>query len=362
VLQLRLPFAALLLAGAVLAQPSAPPRPIIRQFPFGSLPAAPIPPDPNEPVTGVAQPLTSQAERSNALALLDRARQPQRLHLRAMPPFELVAKFTATAGSGSLTETWMNGQKWRWSASVGKEEAVRIGGDGLHFGLPQGGAIPPTVHVLRNAIFWAADSVPAATSVRSTAIIWNGKPATCLLFSNGPEAEPVSGPRAWDEEEYCLDNASGQLQVHSYVPGTYVDYTYAAAQFHGRSLPSGITMFSGGNKVLDAQLTMNDAGSPDESLFAPTEQMRSYGPVGVAQGATRMTMYSPAGGVSGVTKPVIVHAGVDGQGNVVAEELSIASDPGLAQIALDLVKQRTFPPNGNTRQFYIEVRFVPEAQ
>jgi hypothetical protein len=45
---------------------------------------------------------------------------------------------------------------------------------------------------------------------------------------------------------------------------------------------------------------------------------------------------------------------------VVAEELSIASDPALVQTALDLVKAKGFPPIGNTREIYVEVRFVAQ--
>jgi hypothetical protein len=226
----------------------------------------------------------------------------------------------------------------------------------LHYGSPQGGAIPPAVHTLRNAIFWAAAGVPdASSSVRSSSVIWNGKPATCLLF--GPRGEEPEGARTWDEEEYCIDDASGQLQVHSFVPGTYVNYNYTA-QFHGRTPPSGITIYAGNQRVLSAQLTMNDAGSPDESLFTATEQMRSYGPVGTGTMPSRSMMFTTSPSVSDAAKPVIVHASVDGQGIVVAEELSIASDAALAQTALDLVKTKGFPPNGNTREIYVEVRFV----
>lgn len=326
-----------------------------------ALPSVAIPPDPNEPVTGVVETLTTQAERSNALALLNRAQQVHRLHMRAMPPFILNATFTATDGAGSLTETWMDGQKWRWSGNVGKATAVRLGGDGLHFGSPQGGAIPPAVHVLRNAIFWAAESVSGAGTIRSSSVIWNGKPATCLLLSENPGGEAPTGPRGWEEEEYCIDNASGLLQVHSFAPGTFVDYSYSGVQYHGRTLPSQITIFSGGEKVLDAQMTMTDAGSPDESLFVPSDQMRTYGPVGTGQMPSRMTMEYPSAAVAaGVAKPVVVHASVDGQGTVVATELSIASDPALVQTALDLVKTRPFPPTGNTRQIYLEIRFVAD--
>jgi hypothetical protein len=349
----RLPVlsAALLFASAALAQPRGP---------FRSIPVTAVPPDPNEPVTGVIQTLTSQADRGSAFALMNRARLSQQLHMRTMPSFELVATFTSTAGSGTMTETWMNGQKWRWSGTVGQDSAVRIGGDGLHYGAPQGGAIPPAVHVLRNAIFWAAGGVPdASASIRSSSVIWNGKPATCLLF--GARGSEPMGARTWDEEEYCIDDASGQLQVHSFVPGTYVNYSYGA-QFHGRTPATGIAVYSGSQKVLAAQLMMNDAGTPDESLFTASEQMRSYGPVGTGTMPSRTIMFAPSAIVSDASKPVVVHASVDGQGTVVAEELSIAADPALVQTALDLVKTKPFSPNGNIREIYVQVTFVAASQ
>jgi hypothetical protein len=337
-------------------------RGVLRQISPSSLAIAPIPPDPNEPITATAQPLTP-AERSNALALLGRAREPQRLLMRTTPPYQLSANFSSSAGSGNLTQVWMNGQKWRWSGSIGNETAVRIGIDGAHFGSPNGGAIPPAVHVLRNAIWWAAGAVPSAASqVRSAPVIWNGKPTTCLLFSNLPDAQPESGPRRWDEEEYCMDDASGVLDVYSLVPGTYINYGYSSVQFHGRSLPNQITIYSGNKKVIDAQLAIQDAGTPDDGLFTPTEQMKTWGPVGTGMISSRMTMIAPSTGVSAEIKPVIVHASIDGQGSVVAEELSIASDPGLVQTALDLIRNKPFPPNGETRQIYVEVRFVPTGQ
>ena len=326
-----------------------------------ALPMAAIPPDPNEPVTGVARPALD-ADRNSALALLIRAREPQRMLMRTTPPYIVSASFSSTAGAGSYTQTWMNGQKWRWSGNAGQDSVVRIGVEGTHYGSPNGGAIPPAVHVLRSAIYWAATAVPGAQdSVRSASIDFNGRPTTCMLFGN-PNSDQATGPRRWDEEEYCVDDASGQLQVHSLVPGTYEVYSYSTAQFHGRSLPSGIVIYSGGKKTIDAQVTFTDAGTPDESLFTPTDQMRSYGPIGLGQSPMRDVMFAPAASVSGQIKPVIVHASVDAQGNVVAEELSIASDPGLAQTALDLVKGRGFPPNGNARQIYVEVRFIPGVQ
>ncbi|HEX3742652.1 MAG TPA: hypothetical protein VHW09_01925 [Bryobacteraceae bacterium] len=321
------------------------------------MPTVEVPADPNEPVTGVVQTLTTPEDRGHAMQLLSRARLRLQLHAPRTPAFQISASFSSNRGSGAMTETWMNGQKWRWEGNVDKETAVRIPADGLHYALPMGGAIPPAIHLLRGAIFWAAHGLPDAQgSARSTTIDWNGRPATCLLF--GPRNTDPSGPRSWDEEEYCIDDATGVLQEHSEVPGTYVNYTYAAAPYHGRSVPSGIVVMMGNKKVLDAQVTIADAGAPDESLFVPTEQMRSYGPVGTSTSAGRTMFFEPSASVSDRAKPVIVRASINGEGTVVSEDLSIASDLSLAQTALDVVKAKSFPPNGNTRELFVEVRFV----
>jgi hypothetical protein len=152
------------------------------------------------------------------------------------------------------------------------------------------------------------------------------------------------------------------LQVHSISPGTFAEYSYKGPQFHSRSIPSGITIYSGGVKVMDAQITMTDAGSPNPALFTPTPEMRTYGPVGTGQMPSRMIRQEPTTEVSGIIKPVIVHASVDAQGNVEALELSSASDSALIQPAMDLIKKRPFPATGNIRQIYVEIRFVPAGQ
>jgi len=341
------------------------PRPRIQSLAsLASLPVAPIPPDPHEPVTGPVQAVTAEADRSAALALLNRARRVHQLHLQGTPPYQLVANFTAGGsgtytGPGTLTETWWSGLQWRWTGSIGNFTAVRISAEHLTLGEPAGGAIATPVHVLRNAIFWAAEIAPANAQMRTAAVVWNGKPATCLLFSFTPAAEPVTGPRSWEEDEYCIDNASGLLQVRSVAPGTYVEYTYGDAQFHGRSLPNRIGVYVGGSNVLDAQITMTDAGPIDTSVFTPTAHMLANGSLQSTQLPTTMTWMAPSSAVSGTIKPVIVHASVDGLGDVQDAEVSSASDPALAAAALDQVRSRHFPPVGTIRQMYIEVRFIP---
>ena len=120
-MSVRLSIAGLLTVCAALAQ-------------IRSVPSVAVPPDPNEPITGVVQTLTEQSDRSNGLALMTRARLKLQLHAQRTPSFVISATFTSSAGAGSMTETWMNGQKWRWSGAVGNDSAVRIAGDGLHTG------------------------------------------------------------------------------------------------------------------------------------------------------------------------------------------------------------------------------------
>jgi beta-lactamase regulating signal transducer with metallopeptidase domain len=341
--------------------PAAPPsgRSIQALIPLANLPVAPVPGDPHEPVTGPVQAVTAEADRTAALALWSRARRVHQLHLPGTPPYQLVANFTAGgSGTGTVTETWWSGQKWRWTGTIGNSTAVRVSADGLRYGEPAGGAIPTPVHMVRNAIFWAAETANANAQMRSAAVIWNGKPATCLLFSYLPATE-TAGPRSWDEDEYCIDNASGLLAVRSIAPGTYVEYSYGDSQFHGRSLPSRIAVYEAGANVLDARMTVTDAGPEDPSVYTPTPHMLANGPLQAGDLPYQTMMMAPSAAVSGTIKPVIVHASVDGLGNVQDIAVTCASDPALAQPALDQVRNRHFPPTGFIRQMYIDVRFVP---
>ena len=84
---LRLSSAALLTVCAALAQTQG----VLIRAPFRSLPSVVVPPDPNEPVTGVVQTLTAQPDRSSALALMTRARLKLQLHSPRTPSFVISA-------------------------------------------------------------------------------------------------------------------------------------------------------------------------------------------------------------------------------------------------------------------------------
>jgi hypothetical protein len=328
----------------------------------------PVPPDPQEPVAGGVQIASEPAARAAALSLLERARENGLNHRAGTPPYRLVAAFSASGsapdvGSGQLTETWISGQKWRWTATLGSYSVVRVPGAGTATGETVPGLVPSRVQMLRNAILWSIHQVPANFQVRTAAIQWNGRPATCVLVSG--MVAPVEQTRLWEEEEYCIDSVSGVLQVHSIAPGIYTVYGYSQnLQFHGRATPDHITIYAAGAPVVDAQVSLTDAGTVDPSELAATPAMAAAGPPPGMDIWGRFPINVPNASISGMAKPgmakpVMVHAAVNSQGEVVEVELLAASDPALAQPALDLVKGTRFQSNGDQRQDYINVRFIP---
>ncbi len=211
---------------------------------------APVPADPHEPVTGRIQLSATPADRAAALALLERARQNSKLHMPGTPPYRMVVPFNASGnltqvGSGELTETWLSGQKWRWTAQLGGASVVRISNGFRRVAGNDPGSVPSRVHMLRNAIFWAVRQSPSSAQLRTAEIQWNGKPATCVLVSQVNAGQLQT--RAWNEEEYCIDRFSGLLLSYSDAPGVYTVYGYAKAiQFHDQVMPDRITIYVAG--------------------------------------------------------------------------------------------------------------------
>jgi beta-lactamase regulating signal transducer with metallopeptidase domain len=355
--------AAKLVADTPVERPTpAPPeltiQPVVAETP-GSF--VPLPPDPHELVTGAVNIAATPADRAAALTLLGRAIENSLSHAPDTPPFRFDAPFTSSAGMGELTETWLSGNRWRYTMDLGSYSLVRIGSNRLRVDGNHVSEIPTRTYMLRNAIFWRYQLPQPAAQIRTAAVEWNGRPVTCLLSSNvaGPAAQIQS--RLWEERELCIDNASGLLQIHSIAPGTFTVYGYdRSVQFHGRAIPDRITIFVNGGQVADAQLNIADAGTVDQTLLTPTPEMIANGPVIQTASPARFPMDVPNPLPSKTIQPVIVHAEVDPEGKLLDEEVSAASDPALAQIALDVVKTASLPHAPFTqRQEYINVRFHP---
>ena len=334
---------------------------------FAAVPVAPIRPDPHELATAGVQPVTTPADRSTALSLLERARQNSDLLIQGTPPFELTVSFNASGsvaftGPGESADTWVSGRSWRWTANLGSYSQTRTGSMGAVYDEKPISQVPMRYQMLRGAVFGPIRMSTSGAAIRSVAVEANGRPATCLLLSRGGLPN-YSSARMWEETEYCIDNASGLLDIYSEAPGVYALYSYGQnLQFHGRLLPDHITVYCGGSEALSAQLTIKDS-SADASQLKPTQEMLANGPSTGMTYAMRFPMNVPWSGNASAVQPVIVHATVDPAGRVLEEEVAMASDPALAQVALDTVKTATFSQTGAPqRDIYINVRFVPTSQ
>jgi hypothetical protein len=317
---------------------------------------APVPVDVREPVTGAIQVPATPADRAAALSLLERARQNSDMHIAGTPPFRLDATFLASGnvsyvGSGALSETWISGQHWRWTANLGDYSQSRIGRGQIGFDEQPVSAVPMRVHMLREAIFWPVRFGPGLR-IRTAAAQWNGMRLTCLLL--GGYSDVAAQSRMWAEQEYCVDNGSGVLRIYSPAPGTYLAYEYSKnQQFHGRYVPDRISASVGGLRVLDAQITITDAANEN-----PNDAVLGVPGITLAAGQ-KLVINAPGSYASDAIQTVIVHAEVAPAGNVLEEEVSTSADARLSQNALDIVRQNAFPPAGTQREVYISVGFVP---
>jgi Gram-negative bacterial TonB protein C-terminal len=330
---------------------------------------APVPTDALELVNGATQVPRTPQERASALNLVERARQNS-VSTPGAPAYTLKVNFTASGnvlytGSGEMEETWLSPLNFRWSARLGDFELTRISARAAIFDDRPADFIPIRLHMLRDALFWPVNLGSTNNIlIRTAAAHWKGQEVTCILTS-GAQSDPTPTPgRRWYEREYCVDHKSGLMQILSDAPGIYVLYDYRnALQFHGRSLPSQISIVEGGKTVLEAHLgSIADADVNDTDLLTPNPlMMRNAGPI------LSRTMRFPevihvAPGAS-IIQPVIVHALIGSDGKVLDAELVENSGAALSQSALDLVKRSSYvrAKNGRLqREAFINVQFVSQ--
>jgi BlaR1 peptidase M56 len=350
---------------AALATPSVPvPAQAVRATESESQPA-PAYVDDFEPVNGSAAIESSPTTRASAVALLSTAREGALRHAQGMPPYRFDVTFVAggnalNVGSGEITETWMTGQKWRWTVSLGDISHTQLLSRGQVLEDKHVAVIPMRAHMLRNEVLWATRWFGPNARLRIAEISWQGKPATCVLGSAPGQADSaMPAGRSWDEEEYCIDDSTGELMVHSIVPGTYAQFGYDAhLQFHGLHIPDRIRIYVAGALAVDGSLRIADTTAADEASLTPTNEVSASGqPLGLGA-AFRMRADSQHGQGGNAPQRVIVHAEIDGDGNVIETEISAATDPGPIPAALEHVRLMNHGHTGTERQGYIEVRFT----
>ncbi|MGA7290692.1 MAG: hypothetical protein WBX02_21485, partial [Terriglobales bacterium] len=233
----------------------------------------PPPSDPHEMVTREPRTLTKPAERSAALDLLDRARQNYNLR-DISSPYALKASFE-TNGAAQMEGEWTmeelsdGGSHWRWSAQSGDSQLIRIGTDGRVYGTNPAEPVPMRVQLVRSALHWPIMRNAGASAIRAANVERDGRSMTCLLTSASIPPNPA--PRSWVEREYCVDSATGRLQMWSEAPGIYAVYDYTGATaFHGHTLPREITIFEDGRPAVQARVeSVEDEPDLDPNLFKP---------------------------------------------------------------------------------------------
>jgi hypothetical protein len=338
-------------------------RRVVKASGAGETASAPVPVDPHELSSTGVQLESTPAERLQSLKLLRAAADKGISHRPNMRPFHFQASFTASGnlsytGSGELSETWMSGQSWRVTESLGNYSFSRIGNSGHTADQTPVSMIPMRAQMLRNEILWATTVNDAGTrQIRTAAAQWNGKPVTCILLSGGSGTAQTQS-RLWEESEYCIDNDSGLLQIHSPVPGTYAVLGYTKnLQFHGTPMPDRIAIYVNGNEAVDSSLSVADPSAANQSLLAVTPEMLANRESSVVLSDARVITISLPGTSGSVAEPVMLHAQLGPMGALLEAEVSATANPALNQKALDAIKKMPFGMLGS--HAYVNVRFLP---
>lgn len=332
----------------------------------------PPPPDSHEMVTHEPRTLTKPADRSAALDLLDRARQNFNLH-DISTPYALKVSFE-TNGAAEMEGEWTmdeisDGEShWRWMTTAQSQDSVviRIGVNGRVYGTNPSQPVPLRVQLVRSALHWPIMRNAGASAIRAADVERDGKPMSCLLLSASIPPNPA--PRSWVEREYCIDRATGLLQMWSEAPGIYAVYDYSgAAPFHGHTLPRQISIFEDGRPAVQVRVeSFEDAPNLDPNLFKPAPELADAGESFTLASPSRFPMrVDPSDApTSPFFQPVIVHAILDAQdGSVLDAEALQNSDKDLSRAAIEMVRSTSFPPSGFQQEAFINVQFhMPAAK
>lgn len=349
-------------------QPATTPRPeaaaIAPRTAAYSAPAPPAFSDPWEPVNGGIQSASTPESRAGAMAVLSRARSNAIGHNSGESSFHFRANFTTTDShgapvSGELTEIWINGKKWLWTMSQGDFEHTRLAYNGQLLEDDHAVSLPMRAHALRNQILWATGMPGQKAAIRTAQTMWLGQSLTCVLVSRDPGGDaptPESQTRAWNEEEYCIDD-SDRIAVYSPAPGGYTQFGYdGGINFAGKHLADKLVSVVNGAQVLSASFQIADATQADADSLTPSAGMRST-PAPVTLGGLLFARRESSA-LQGDGR-VIIHASVDGGGNVTEAEIASSSSAAFSAAALNEIKQQQFGRNGTVRQGWIEI--VPSS-
>jgi hypothetical protein len=276
-------------------------------------------------------------------------------------------------GEWTMDEISDGGAHWRWmtmttttmTATAQDSVVIRIGANGRVYGTNPSAPVPLRVQLVRSALHWPIMRNAGASAIRAADVERDGQAISCLLLSASIPPNPA--PRSWVEREYCIDRATGLLQMWSEAPGIYAVYDYSgAAPFHGHTLPWQIVIFEDGRPAVQVRVeSFEDAPNLDPNLFKLAPEMADAGESFTLASPSRFPMrVDPSDApTSPFFQPVIVHAILDAQdGSVLDAEALQNSDKDLSRAAIEMVRSTSFPPSGFQQEAFINVQFhMPAA-
>ena len=250
--------------------------------------------------------------------------------------------------------------RWRWTAQMRDLQVIRIGVDGRVYGTNASEPVPLRVQMVRSALLSPIGRNAGSSAIRAADVERGGKAMSCLLLSGAIPPNPA--PRSWYETEYCIDPATGLLQMWSEAPGIYAVYDYnGAAEFRGHTLPRQISIFEEGRLAVQARVeSLKDAPNLDPNLFEPAPEMVDAGGSFALAAPKRLPMrVDPSDApTSTFFQPVIVHAILDAQdGSVLDAEALQTTDRDLSRQAMELVRSTSFEPSGFQQEVFVNVQF-----
>ena len=341
--------AALLIPCAVLAQDAPPPPPFqqppVSRFSLASVPKPPVPDDKFELVTDEAKEVTDAEQRASALAMLENARNLSNVRTHA---YDLNTTFTSIDSTGS-TSAWAledispARDIYRWSADGPSFSGIFLTKDSLLSSNRPTNAIPLRLAEVRDAIFFAYTYVHEHASVRVASGNLNGAALQCVLIAHDVGTRVLTGPRNWDEYEYCIDPNTGLLATYSPAPGIYYHYDFDdPVHFHDKIIPSGFTISEAGRIVVEARtLSVTDPVGRNSAIFSGAGlSPLGTGPSTWAAGVAHLTVFpqivNPQTMGSSLQMQIVVVAAITGSdGHLAESEILTTTAADLDQAALD---------------------------
>jgi hypothetical protein len=342
---------------------------------FQSVPIqwAPTALDPQEPVTIVPRALTDPQERAAVLAMLDRARQNYTLQSPHAPAFTIHATLNSSGssqfeGRGEMEQTWTP-RADRWTASIGTNQTLRIGFAGRMWSDNPEAPVPMRVQMARAALLWPVYTPRPRVLLRYAEVNYNGHALDCVLIAAG--MEKLDQTRHWVEEEYCMDQKSGELVVWSPAPGFYALYDYQdALPFHGHNVARQVSIYEAGNLTMQIHVdSLVDAEGVSAESLRPGKEILAKGPSFALALPQRYPIRLPLSqkepnsqnGGAVLIRPVIVHATLDRNGQVIEAEALQNSDPELAARAIETVRNAKSEGSRGQREVFVNVEFFTHA-